>query len=888
MKRVLSVVYMALLILALGFVFISCDEPDTIESGISFKTLTVSGDKVFGKVSSGSEYFSFIDEVDTVGEAKYIVSESISGADPIATKTVELKSGDNNFYVIEMINGEPTKVYTVTVRRRPVYTVTFDSNGGTAVESQAVEEDGFATQPTASREGYTFVSWNHDFGRPITSDLTVTANWRVNTDTAYKVKYYLENVEKNSFDLIKTEEFSGTTDSTVSVTPEEIEHYTVYYSGSTLSGKIRADGSLELWVYYLMDKYTISSEAEWRGTVTNGGSYAYGSTVSATATAFLGCEFVGWYSGDTLVSTDETCVFTLYRNISAKFKIKDEMSNFRFSSSDSSCYVTGIIDKTVTEIVVPDYVDRIALAAFNGCSDLESLTIPFVGIESGKKGRLGEIFGRNKYEGSIEILQLYSYNQYSPYCLPASLKTVTVTGGEIYYGAFSNCSFIERVVLPAGGTVIGDYAFYNCTALESVECLGAVSDIGEFAFYSCTALRELSVPLGNNVIGKNAFYNCIALNGTLNLNATVTIGENAFYNCVELDGVNVPDIAVLCGSIFFDKYSNPLYYARKLYVNGELVTELVIPDGVTHIGKYAFSYCDTLTSAVIPNSVTVIEEGAFFGCSSLECMTVPFVGGRKDMTESDKTTLFGYIFGTNGYDGDYTACQDYKVSEYDYYLVTYCIPSALKKVIVTGGVIHCGAFSDCTSLTSAVIMDGVTKIDYGAFSGCSALESMTLPFVGVASEYTNPDGQDHLFGYIFGRIKYSGGASTLQWASNSDNGERYYIPTALKTVRVSGGQILFGAFSNCADLQCVELYGDITEIGECAFESCSKLVSVVLPRTLTRIDSYAFYYCAKLKNVNYCGTEEEWESVKKGLYWDIDSYYGSKIDYTVNYNYNED
>ena len=168
-----------------------CTATDTIlddgsksESKISFKTLSVGEKKadgsilVYGKVSNDTKSFSFINEMETVGVIKYVVSLDIYGSQQVATKTIPLNSGDNVVYIIEMLDGEPQAVYEATIRRR-------------------IEEDSIITEPVTTRAGYTFVNWDYDFSQPITQDVTITANWTANTDTAYKVEYYFGNKDYN-------------------------------------------------------------------------------------------------------------------------------------------------------------------------------------------------------------------------------------------------------------------------------------------------------------------------------------------------------------------------------------------------------------------------------------------------------------------------------------------------------------------------------------------------------------------------------------------------------------------------------------------------------------------------------------------------------------------
>ena len=105
--------------------------------------------------------------METVGVIKYVVSLDIYGSQQVATKTIPLNSGDNVVYVIEMLDGEPQAVYEVTIRRRPIYTVSFDTSNGTAIPDQQIEEDSIITEPVTTRAGYTFVNWDYDFSQPI-------------------------------------------------------------------------------------------------------------------------------------------------------------------------------------------------------------------------------------------------------------------------------------------------------------------------------------------------------------------------------------------------------------------------------------------------------------------------------------------------------------------------------------------------------------------------------------------------------------------------------------------------------------------------------------------------------------------------------------------------
>ena len=144
-----------------------------------------------------------------------------------------------------------------------------------------------------------------------------------------------------------------------------------------------------------------------------------------------------------------------------------------------------------------------------------------------------------------------------------------------------------------------------------------VKEIGNSAFKNYNWVRKINIPDGVTTIGENAFYNCTMLK-EINIPQTVTsIGYAAFSGCTGLTSVHISSIEAWCNIKFANDYANPLNYAHNLYLNGNLVTDLIIPDSVTSIGNYAFENCHGLTSVTIGNSVTSIGDYAFFFCPGL-------------------------------------------------------------------------------------------------------------------------------------------------------------------------------------------------------------------------------------------------------------------------------
>lgn len=140
---------------------------------ITFNTLTITENNVYGKVSNDTETYSFINEIELIGNVGYTIYTDLQGTNSIPTKTVNLEIGDNTFYILETC-GNDSNLYTVTIRRKPVYTVSFVTTGENEIPTQQVEEDSLATKPILNRNGYGW-SFDFDFNTPITQTTTITA-----------------------------------------------------------------------------------------------------------------------------------------------------------------------------------------------------------------------------------------------------------------------------------------------------------------------------------------------------------------------------------------------------------------------------------------------------------------------------------------------------------------------------------------------------------------------------------------------------------------------------------------------------------------------------------------------------------------------------------------
>ena len=157
---------------------------------------------------------------------------------------------------------------------------------------------------------------------------------------------------------------------------------------------------------------------------------------------------------------------------------------------------------------------------------------------------------------------------------------------------------MTELVIPEGVERIASFAFYNCTSIKTLTLSKDVTSIGHYAFYCCTALERVT------------FSDTVA-----------SVESFAFNGCTALKGVYITDLASFC-KMTFDNLDNPLAYAKNLYLNGVLVEELVIPEGINAIGYHAFGGMTSLKSVTLPDTVKTIDEYAFYECGSLEYVVI--------------------------------------------------------------------------------------------------------------------------------------------------------------------------------------------------------------------------------------------------------------------------
>ena len=175
-------------------------------------------------------------------------------------------------------------------------------------------------------------------------------------------------------------------------------------------------------------------------------------------------------------------------------------------------------------------------------------------------------------------------------------------------------------------------------------------------------------------------------------------------------------------------------------------------------------------------------------------------------------------------------------SDNSYYIITgigtcqkadIIIPSTYKNLPIKR--IAESAFKNQTHITSIIVPDNIEYIGAGAFSGCSNLTTLEIPFVGD-SKKTASDCYQYPLGYVFGTSQYSGGVETTQYYFTTDRtkSEIYYIPSKLASVTVNGGNILDYAFRNCENIKTIKIGSKVGTFGSYSFGGCENLEKVYI------------------------------------------------------------
>ncbi len=344
-------------------------------------------------------------------------------------------------------------------------------------------------------------------------------------------------------------------------------------------------------------------------------------------------------------------------------------------------------------------------------------------------------------------------------------------------------------------------------------------------------------------IGRSAFNSCNGLTSLVIPNTVKTIRSFAFFRCTNLNAVYYAgNVEQWCEISFDEDYiTNPLVYAHNLYINNELLTNLIIPESVSEIKEKSFTSATCLTSVIIPNSVTSIGKDAFSNCSNLTTLSIP-----TSVTEIYNTSFYNTGWYNNQPDG---------ILYKDGICLGYKGQAPTGSLIIDEGtrVLAGWAFSNCNELTSVTIPNSMTSIVEGAFVSNIGYGSF-LEQISVCLGNTVYDSRNNCNAIIetYTNTLLYGCMNTIIPETVTSIGDNAFIECwNLMSIEIPNSVISIGnsAFSSCMSLNSVTLGNMLTHIGNHAFWGAGCLNSIQIPNSVSFIGDYAFDGCMSLTSL---------------------------------------
>ena len=253
----------------------------------------------------------------------------------------------------------------------------------------------------------------------------------------------------------------------------------------------------------------------------------------------------------------------------------------------------------LTSVTLPNTIEEIEQIAFQNCKNLTHITLP----SSVKK--IG--------------MMAFAHSGLREISIPSSVESI---------GAWSfNCDSLEKVVIQD----LAAWCNIEVTGYKS----GIFSSQKPLHFYvgdESEPLTDLVIPSKVTTINPCVFYDFSPLTSVTFHEKVDSIGQEAFRGCTGLQRVNISDLKAWChirfggtrivsGTVVY--VTNPLYYAGHLYMNGDELTELNIPEGTERIGQGAFTNCKSVTEVNLPSTMRMVSHFAFQGCTSIKTVDTP-------------------------------------------------------------------------------------------------------------------------------------------------------------------------------------------------------------------------------------------------------------------------
>lgn len=616
-------------------------------------------------------------------------------------------------------------------------------------------------------------------------------------------------------------------------------------------------------------------------------------------------------------SAYDACIDGIYYNIVKKAK----QATVTYGDNKNGTYSGDVV---IPETVVYDGVtcDVIGIDEYAfSYIKLSSLTIPksIKKIAVNAFDGTGTYYSNNNGIGKLYISDVASWCSIEFDEENSSVNYVSILNPlECTSQLYINNVLTTALVIPDNVSEIGCSAFRGAKMLTSVKLPSNLISIGTSAFRNCTNIQELIIPDKVEAIGLYAFYKCSALKSVTMGKGVKSIGVDAFAGCESIIDVHITDLRAWCNIEF--KYvfttqqsgigiaggpgpkgnSSPLSCAQHLYLNGQELTDIVIPDGVEAFSPVAFSGFSGITSLVIPDGVKNLTSLAHVGhsyapgisnCQNLKSIKIG--SGLEAISIYSCENLTSVEVGNGNTKVQIYNCKklsDISLANASYLYVSDC--NSLKTIQIPDGVTN-ATVSRCNSLTTLILGLGIKDNNgFGAsglsVSGCKELTDVYNPMFTPLKNAKNGFTEDCQIGYAtlhvpessiesykatepwskFGNIVALksgdpgyidnppvGGIITFadsrvekicvdNWDTNGDGKLSEQEAAAVKDLGT-----VFKDNTQLVTFYELKYFTGLTAIADESFSGCTYLNYISIPEKVTSIGNRAFYNCANLKEI---------------------------------------
>ena len=333
-------------------------------------------------------------------------------------------------------------------------------------------------------------------------------------------------------------------------------------------------------------------------------------------------------------------------------------------------------------------------------------------------------------------------------------------------------------------------------------------DIGNLSYLR--GITYLSLPESVQYINAKAFYSSTI--DKLILPSSITTFDSQCFDSATITNLYVPNLDFIFKASIKTASANPLN-AKNIFVNNVKLTDITIPESITHLGPYVCALTSTSKHIIIPNTIATMDAQAFGGTSSKSRCKITFnsqavVNALRSQTIYNPIIILGPDITKVDFEFDNSRTQ---------YTVT--IPSNVKSV----------------------------SLDSNA-------DNLTRLYISSVDDWCNTTVTDMIRPTAVSLI---GTSASLQDITISDNVTKIcsgaFRVFPIKSVTIGNGVTSIGdeAFDSCTSLTSVTIGNKVTSIGKDAFYGCTSLTSITIPDSVTSIGEYAFSSCRSLTSV-YC------------------------------------